>query len=443
MSRSKYQLTAHYLLTALVLFLFAPCLLAAGAEKVLYRFQAGNDGTEPKSGLIADASGNLYGTTFYGGGPEDVGTIFQLTPPTSPGGAWTETLLHSFSDLLGGWDPWAGLVFDKSANIYGTAWLGGTSGDCGVVFKLVPATGTYTVLHNFACDTTNDGGEPRADLTIDGAGNLYGTTTVGGTGACVGGCGVVFELSPSPSGDTWTERVLYNFPAIGSGEDAAGGTGGNVILDGRGNLYGTTFVGGGPNSSGAVFELKRPAQPGGTWTYHVIHSFSDPSEGFNPMAGLTFDRAGNLYGTTQLGAGWGCYGVGCGVIFKLTPQLGGTWSYTVLYTFSGLGDGGLPQASLTLDANGSLYGTTQNGGVGTGCSGLGCGVAFRLTPPQPPSGTWTETVLHTFRGGSEGYVPWGKLVIGKAGWLYGATEFGGIPTCDSNFGCGTVFAVHP
>src|SRR5215467_3144302 len=157
MSESKYQLTAQFLLTTLVLFLFVPYLLAAGREKVLYRFQAGNNGSEPKGGLIADASGNLYGTTFYGGGHEDVGTIFQLTPPASPGGAWTETLLHSFSDLLGGWDPWAGLVSDKSANLYGTTWLGGTDGDCGVVFKLVPATGTYTVLHNFACDTINDG----------------------------------------------------------------------------------------------------------------------------------------------------------------------------------------------------------------------------------------------------------------------------------------------
>jgi uncharacterized repeat protein (TIGR03803 family) len=427
----------------LALFLFVPYLLAAGPEKVLYGFQGGNDGSEPKGGLIADAFGNLYGTTFYGGGHEDVGTIFQLTPPASPGGAWTETVLHSFSDLPGGWDPWAGLVSDKSGNLYGTTWLGGTSGDCGVVFKLEPATGTYTVIHNFACDTINDGGEPRADLTIDSAGNLYGTTTVGGTGGCgcVGGCRVVFQLSPSDS--TWRETVLYNFPSVGSEYPAPGGTGGNVILDRRGNLYGTTFVGGGPTSAGVVFMLRRPTRPGGRWTYHVLHSFSDLSQGFKPMAGLTFDRAGNLYGTAQLGGGSGCYGDGCGVIFKLARQLGGTWSYAVLYTFRGLGDGGLPQASLTTVANGSLYGTTQNGGVGTGCSGLGCGVAFRLTPPQQASGTWTETVLHTFRGGDDGYVPWGKLAIGKAGWLYGVTEFGGIPACDPDFRCGTVLAVHP
>jgi len=192
-----------------------------------------------------------------------------------------------------------------------------------VVFKLVPATGTYTVLHNFACDTTNDGGEPRADLTIDGAGNLYGTTTVGGTGACVGGCGVVFELSPSPSGDTWTERVLYNFPAIGSGEDAAGGTGGNVILDGRGNLYGTTFVGGGPNSSGAVFELKRPAQPGGTWTYHVIHSFSDPSEMVQPNGRADLRSRWHSLRDNPAGCGIGVLRRGLRRYFQVDSAIGG------------------------------------------------------------------------------------------------------------------------
>lgn len=425
---------------ALALFLVGLQLSAFSQEKVLYRFQAGNDGSEPKAGVIADAAGNLYGTTFYGGGQNDVGSIFQLTPPAVAGGAWTETVLHDFSDLLSGWDPWAGLVADKSGNLYGTTWLGGLFGDCGVVFQLVPATGAYTVIHNFACDGSGDGGEPRADLAIDAAGNLYGTTSVGGTGACIGGCGVVFEISPSNGG--WIETVLFNFPAVGSGGLATGGTAGSVILDQKGNLYGTTFVGGGSDSAGAVFILKRPAQPGGTWTYHTIHAFTDPRQGTSPLAGLAFDRAGNLYGTTQQGAGLGCYGSGCGVVFKLSSQANGSWLYSVLYTFTGLGDGSLPQSSLMFAANGSLYGTTQTGGTGAGCSGLGCGVAFRLTPQQGSS-TWREAVLHTFTGGTDGYVPWGKLTVGKNGWLYGATEFGGIATCDSNFGCGSVVAIHP
>lgn len=427
---------------AIFTFLFMLCAPALAQEGVLYRFLAGPDGEEPRAGLIADAAGNLYGTTFYGGGQSDVGTVFRLTPPHTLGGAWTETVLHSFSDLAEGWDPWAGLVADAAGNLYGTTWLGGAEGDCGVVFELSPmgSTWNYSVIHNFTCDDNSDGGDPRADLAIDGQGNLYGTTSVGGTGLCFGGCGVVFELSPSNG--SWTETVLYNFPAIGSGDDATGGTGGGVVLDNQGNLYGTTFVGGGSNATGAVFVLKRPAQQGGQWTYHVLHAFVDPTQGIYPEAGVIFDRQGNLYGTTELGAGTGCYGSGCGVVFELSRQ-GGALQYNVLYTFTGQGDGGLPQASLTLDKAGNLYGTTQNGGTGTGCSGLGCGVAFRLAHPAQPGAPWTQSVLHTFRGASDGYVPWGKLAIGKLGLLYGATQFGGITSCDSGFGCGTVFVLRP
>lgn len=428
---------------AIFAFLFTLCASATAQERVLYRLQGGPDGEEPRAGLIADAAGNLYGTTFYGGGQADVGTVFRLSPPSTLNGAWTETLLYTFSDLLNGWDPWAGLVADAAGNLYGTTWLGGSEGDCGVVFQLSPmgSTWNYAVLHNFLCDGTSDGGEPRADLTIDSQGNLYGTTSVGGTGLCFGGCGVVFELSPSNG--NWIETILYNFPAVGSGDDATGGTGGGVVLDDKGNLYGTTFAGGGKNAAGAVFTLKHPAQPGGPWIYHVLHAFVDPMQGIYPEAGVSFDRQGNLYGTTQLGAGTGCYGSGCGVVFELSRQPGGTLQYNVLYAFTGEGDGGLPQASLTVDKTGNLYGTTQNGGTGTGCTGLGCGVAFRLTPPAQPGASWTQSVLHTFRGSTDGYVPWGKLAIGKLGLLYGATQFGGIPTCDSNFGCGTVFVLRP
>lgn len=424
-------------------FIFVLCASTAGQERVLYRFVAGPDGEEPRAGLIADASGNLYGTTFYGGGQTNVGTVFRLTPPPTLPGDWTETVLHSFSDLLDGWDPWAGLVADAAGNLYGTTWLGGTEGDCGVVFQLSPMgnTWSYSVLHNFACDDETDGGEPRNDLAVDSHGNLYGTTTVGGTGLCIGGCGVIFELSPS--GGNWTEAILYNFPAVGSGEEATGGTGGGVILDNKGNLYGTTFAGGGQNAAGAVFILKRPAQPRGQWTYHVLHSFVDPAQGLYPEAGVTFDRQGNLYGTTQIGGGTGCSGSGCGVVFELSREPDGSLQYNVLYSFTGEGDGGLPQASLTVDKGGNLYGITQEGGMGSGCIGLGCGVAFRLMPPAQPGAFWTQSVLHTFRGAADGYVPWGKLVVGKLGLLYGATQFGGIPTCDPNFGCGTVFVLHP
>jgi uncharacterized repeat protein (TIGR03803 family) len=424
------------------LVMFASGASASGPDKVLYRFQGGDDGSGPRADLIADQAGNLYGTTFSGGGQASEGTVFRLKPPARQGGAWKETILHDFLNLGDGQYPWAGLVEDKAGNLYGTTWLGGIYGDCGVVFKLAPSGGTwtYSVLHNFSCDDLSDGGESRADLVIDGSGNLYGTTTVGGNGGCTGGCGVVFELARS--GGSWTERVLYNFPATGSGENAYGGSGGGVVLDAKGNLYGTTFNGGGTGSAGTVFELMRPARRGGPWKHKVVHSFKQSNGGLVPQAGLIFDARGNLYGTTQIGAGSGCYGNGCGVVFRLTPRSGGAWTYTVLYKFTGHGDGSLPQANLIFDRAGNLYGTTQLGGSGSKCTSSGCGVVFRLKPPLRYGGAWTETVLHSFQGGTDGYVPWGRVFFGSGGQLYGTTQFGGLATCDFN-GCGTVFAVAP
>ena len=428
-------------ITLAAILLLLGSVLAVGQETVLHRFRSGNDGSEPRAGLIADAAGNLYGTTFYGGSQATVGTIFKLSPLRRQDAAWTETILHTFSDLLGGWDPWAGLISDKSGNLFGTTWLGGTFGDCGVVFELSPSGGswTYTVLHNFACDGSGDGGESRADLVLDQSGNLFGTTSVGGSGGCAGGCGVVFELSPSGSG--WNETVLYNFQ--GTFEEG-GGTDGGVVLDKQGNLYGTNSRGETHNSAGAVFELKRPPKPGGLWKYKIIHDFINPSDGSFPRAGVVFDSHGNLYGTTEFGGGSGCGGIGCGAVFELKRQRTGDWVYAALYRFAGNGDGGLPQAKLTLGVASEVYGTTQEGGTGSGCSGLGCGVAFRLSPPHGPGGPWTETVLHTFRGGRDGWVPWGQLVFGKGERLFGTTQYGGIPPCElDNFGCGTVFAVAP
>jgi uncharacterized repeat protein (TIGR03803 family) len=442
MQRTEFSLTMNPLLPVLILALMlAGSATAASPDKVLYRFKGGTDGAGPRADLIADNAGNLYGTTFSGGGGASEGTIFQLKPPARQGGAWTETILYSFLNLGDGQYPWAGLIADKTGNLYGTTWLGGVFGNCGVVFKLAPSgrTWTYSVLHNFSCDDLTDGGESRADLVMDDSGNLYGTTTVGGNGGCLGGCGVVFEVARS--GSSWNERVLYNFPATGSGENAYGGTGGGVVLDTKGNLYGTTFNGGGANSAGTVFELIRPARRGGAWKHKVLHSFNQMNEGLYPQAGLIFDARGNLYGTTQIGAGSGCYGNGCGVVFRLTAQKSGSWTYTVLYKFTGQGDGSLPQASLTINSAGNLYGTTQLGGSGSNCSSSGCGVVFRLKPPARRAGAWTETVLHSFQGGKDGYVPWGRVVFGKGALLYGATQFGGIPSCDSNVGCGTVFAV--
>jgi len=177
----------------------------------------------------------------------------------------------------------------------------------------------------------------------------------------------------------------------------------------------------------------------------VLYQFTGGADGGSPSSSLLMDTSGNLYGTTLYGGiGGSCGNSGCGVVFELNPSSTGSWVYAVLHRFAGNGDGGLPQASLRPGGAGELYGTTQEGGTGPGCSGLGCGVAFRLRPPHSPGGAWTETVLHTFRGGRDGYVPWGQPAFGKGGRLYGTTQFGGIPKCEiDNFGCGTVFEIIP
>ena len=433
-------------MSALFSFIFALIVFANGVltspnEALVHKFQAGFDGFEPRAGLVADTAGNLYGTTFWGGGTAGAGTVYRLSPPSVPGGAWTESVIHRFSyhNVAMGLSPWGGLAIDSAGNLYGTAWLGGACGSCGLVFELSPApTGKwrFQVIHNFASNGL-DGINPQADLTIDRAGNLFGTTASGGTGSCFGGCGTVFELSRA--GNAWQERVLHSFVGHGYGDNRFGGTGGDVVVDRHGDLFGTALEDG--IGLGTVFKLAR--SPQGEWTYRVLYAFQNFADGAIPAAGVTLDANGDLFGTTEHGGVHGCYGSGCGTIFELTRNPDGRWFHTVLYDFLGTGDGGTPTASLLLDASGKLYGTTQLWGVGNGCPSSGCGVAFRLAPPSVREGQWTQTVLHTFRNGGDGFVPDGALIFGPAGLIYGTTQFGGKSTCSSGFGCGTVFTLTP
>ena len=316
-------------------------------------------GGYPEAGLILDAAGNLYGTTQWGG-TSTVGAVFELTP--AAGGTWTEKVLHSFlNDGTDGVNPVAGLIFDGAGNLYGTTYQGGTYGD-GTVFELTPAAGgtwTEQVLHNFNYDST-DGAGPHAGLIFDAAGNLYGTAASGGTYSY----GTAFELTPA-AGGTWTEKVLWNF---GSGADGSYPQGG-LIFDAAGNLYGTT-TSGGAHGPGTVFELM-PAG-GGTWSERVVHSFGNGADGSGPYAGLIFDAAGNLYGTTHQG---GTYGYPGGTVFELTPAAGGTWTEKGLYNFGSGTDGAAPLAGLIFDAVGNLYGTTAAGGTSS------VGTVFEFTPP--------------------------------------------------------------
>jgi uncharacterized repeat protein (TIGR03803 family) len=272
-----------------------------GKETVLHRFSGGaSDGEFPEALLIQDSAGNLYGTTIQGD-QYDGGTAFKLDKKGK------ETILFVF-DVTVGSEPFPGVISDAAGNLYGTTTGGGSCG-YGTVFELDTA-GTETVLHNFC---GGDGAGPSSVLIWDDAGNLYGTTDAGGSSdVCDGGCGAVFELSPG-SGGNWTEKVLYSFCSVSGCVDGENPLFGRLARDAAGNLYGTTIFGGNDSSDGVVFKLDSSGKE------TVLHVFSGGADGSNPKAGLTIDAAGNLYGTAAYGGDTSCDPpYGCGTIFKIT-----------------------------------------------------------------------------------------------------------------------------
>ena len=272
---------------------------------------------------------------------------------------------------------------------------------------------TFTLLHTF---NEQDGWQPDAGLTMDRAGNLYGTTGYGG-GACGEGCGTVFELERR--GSNWIFSRLFVFTGANGNNPQA-----RVIFGPDGNLYGTT-TNGGAAGKGEVFRLQPPPSVCRSvdcpWTETVLYSFQGGSDGANPTYGdLVFDRAGNLYGTTPSGGSSNCVR-GCGTVYELSPSNGG-WTERILYRFQGSADGANPYAGVILDRVGNLYGTSAGGGLAD-CTGEYCGVIYKLTLSE--SG-WTESVLYSFTGGSDGSFPMGGLISDQAGNLYGVTYGGGV-----------------
>ena len=324
-----------------------------------------------------------------------VGALVSTTWAQAP-----ETVLYNFdqtsSDVR---FIQGGLVSDAADNLYGPGTEGGASG-FGGIYELSPGAGGWTeqVIYSFAGGT--DGGNPGGNLIIDASGNLYGTVGSGGSGSCVGGCGQVYELSPSGGG--WTKTIIHSFVGGGGGQVPASG----VISDAAGNLYGTAIAGG-AHGQGIIYKMS-PSASG--WTFSVLYSFKGGTGGFSPRSSLVIDSAGRLYGTTYAGGtSTNCFS-GCGTVYQLTPpSTGSFWTYQVLHSFN-IADGEGPTSdSLVFDGAGNLYGTTTFGGTQPSEDG----VVFELSPTA--GGHWTETVLHSFGSGYEGALPQAGLTFDAQG----------------------------
>ncbi|HEY6764497.1 MAG TPA: choice-of-anchor tandem repeat GloVer-containing protein [Candidatus Sulfotelmatobacter sp.] len=287
-------------------------------QAVLHSFANGDtDGYLPISSVLVDGSGNLYATAEEGGsGHLHSGTVFEMIPSST---GWTLKVLHNFgSTTTDGASPKAGLVMDRLGNLYGTA---------SNVFELTPKSSGWieSVLYSFP--GINGGNGPYAGVILDPSGNLYGTAQAGGAYAG----GVAYEIRHAAK--RWKESVPHSFGAFP--QDGVGPSNGNLTMDNAGNIYGTTFAGGATtacegNGCGTIFKLSPTT--GGHWKETVLYSFQSVATGFGPGAGVTLDSAGNIYGTTIYGGSTSC---ACGVVYKLSPNSDGTWIYTILHSFSG------------------------------------------------------------------------------------------------------------
>jgi uncharacterized repeat protein (TIGR03803 family) len=380
---------------------------SAGTLKVLHNFNKA-DGSYP-AGVGLDASGNLYGVA-HTGGRSDAGLVFELTPTAS--GHWNEKALIQFNKTTGMYpNP---MVFDSVGNLYGTLKRINPRGT-GAVFELSPTTDGQWDEKILNIMDNSEGADLPWSVTFDASGNIFSMADSGGKHDG----GTIFELSPTTDGN-WQETTLESF-TLKDGAYPAG----NAVFDAAGNLYGATELGGDFNA-GTVFELS--PSPGGTWTYTVLYSFTGKADGYDPSSSVIFDAAGNLYGTTIEGGAFGD-----GTVFELSPNPDGTWTETVLYSFQGGLDGSFPSSStLTFDKAGNLYGEAFGGGNDR-CPG-GCGVVFELSPTG--GGSWTESVPGWFNG-TDGWSPWQSLVFDADGNLYGTTQDGGA------YGDGVVFELKP
>lgn len=410
------RLTGRLLATASILLVLLSPAWANPKFKVLHAFAGDSDGAYPEAPPVLDQLGNLYAVTYEGGtgtgcSNYGCGTMYGLH---SNGAQWSEKVLYDFS-TTGSSQSLAhsgALIMDPSGNFYGVNSYGGDPiCDCGEVYELTRSSGvwTKTTIHNFLGYGSSDGSYPGFGLLRDTTGSLYGVAAGGGGYSN----GMAFKLTPNGDG-TWTENVLYNFigPRDGANPYAP------LVMDATGTVYGTAQDGG-IYGFGTVFKL---ALSNGVWTETTLYDFTGGTGGGNPNFGVVLDTAGNLYGTADTGGG-----NFAGVVYKLTPTAG-IWNYETVHTFSGGKDGGNPVSTVTLDAGGSLYGTTYYGGL------YQYGTVYKISNV---SGKWQETVLHSFTGGNDGSGPYGGVITDSSGNVYGSATQGG------RYGFGVAYEITP
>jgi len=420
------------ILTTAVLILATFTLLIPSAnagERTLHTFIQSTDGViwggdvgaGSKANLVADSEGNLYGTTESGGKYFN-GVVFELSRTGK--GFWVEKVLHVFNPGAGdGAESLGGLIIDSAGNLYGTTATGGSTilGAGGTVFELMPGRNSNwqeKILFTFESKISGAPFAPFSGLVMDAAGNLYGTTSEGGTY----GHGAVFELSPTAKGN-WTPSYLYSFGA--NATDGIDSMSPYLTLDASGNLYGSTYDGGLYNF-GTVFQLSPGSN--GQWTETILYNFTGGADGKYPESTVTVDPNGNLFGTTEAAS------TGSGTVYEISPSSSG-WSQQTIYTFGGILAGQSIYLTLALDPAGNLFGVSQLGGTGN------WGEVWELSPTS--SGTWTPTVLFSFDQ-TNGAQPRTGVIRDGLGNLYGVTLAGGQLSCGgANAGCGVAFEITP
>jgi uncharacterized repeat protein (TIGR03803 family) len=406
--------------------------VAAGGftETILHTFRAFDRGTKPY-GVAVDASGTIYGVTA-GGGFDGTGcfrgigcgTAYKLTPS---GSSYKFTRLQVFKGTIQQSNtPSSGLLPGANGALYGTLlWTGPAA--AGSVYSLEPSRSGYRLhtLYVFQ-GPPNDGEYPSGGLIADANGALYGTAGGGGGTGCGAftGCGIVFKLTPSNKPNApYTETILYRFQGGTDGRYPQG----PLFADASGALYGTTQGDGCQTDCGTVFKLI--PQVSGTYTETTLHAFKGGADGDFPFASVTGDASGAIYGTTTGGGS-----VNDGTVFKLTPN-GSGYAETIIHNFQGgTSDGSYPESDIVLDATGTVYGTTLDGGSSS-CEGSGCGIVFKLTPQG--SGGYSETILHDFANVPDGAHP-EVIFRDPSGNIYGATRAGGGPRRR-----GTIYRLSP